>query len=239
MPPKQLLPGLYEIPMGMVNVWLLESQDGLVLIDTGVPGSAATILEAVRELGKHPSDIRHILITHAHPDHIGSLAPLKKTTGAQVYIHPTDAEVARQGSDFVPADSEARSFTPAPSLIAKILYRLYMRPYPKVEGTPIDHEINEGHALPFLPDLKVLFTPGHSLGHLAYLWERDGGVLFAGDVCANIPVLSWSIGYEDIEKGKHSLKRLCGCEFEIATFGHGKPITKNAAARWRKRWGKL
>src|SRR6476660_9403720 len=70
---KQLAPGAYMLPLGFVNAFFLEGRDGLVLIDTGIPGSAEKILAAVRELGRQPADIRHILLTHVHADHTGSL----------------------------------------------------------------------------------------------------------------------------------------------------------------------
>src|ERR1700722_20455718 len=86
--------GLFVIPVGPVNTFLLDSPDGCALIDTGVSGSAAAILRALHALGKQPTDVRHILLTHAHPDHIGSLAALKKVTAAEAYIHPLDADIA-------------------------------------------------------------------------------------------------------------------------------------------------
>jgi len=77
MPAKSIVDGLYVIPVGPVNTFLLDSPDGCVLIDAGIPGSADKILQAVRDLNKQANDIRHIILTHAHPDHIGSLAALK------------------------------------------------------------------------------------------------------------------------------------------------------------------
>src|SRR5258708_39335570 len=94
--------GLYVIPVGPVNTFLLDSPDGCALIDTGVSGSAAAILRGLHALGKQPKDVRHIVLTHAHPDHIGSLTVLKKITAAQVYIHPLDADIATSGAGFRP-----------------------------------------------------------------------------------------------------------------------------------------
>lgn len=61
--------GLYVIPVGPVNTFLLDSPDGCALIDTGVSGSVGTVLRALHALGKQPKDVRHIILTHAHPDH--------------------------------------------------------------------------------------------------------------------------------------------------------------------------
>jgi hypothetical protein len=72
-----------------------------------------------------------------------------------------------------------------------------MCPYLGIEAAQVQHEINEGDVLPFLPDLQVIFTPGHSLGicGAARFYSR-GMLLF----------LDWSLGYENFEKGQRSLK---------------------------------
>jgi glyoxylase-like metal-dependent hydrolase (beta-lactamase superfamily II) len=74
---------------------------------------------------------------------------------------------------------------------------------------------------------------------VVFLWEVQGGVLFAADTCMNVLPLGWVAGFENLEDGKRTLKKLCDYDFQIAAFGHGGPIMKNAAARWRKRWGSL
>ena len=78
----EIVRGLHMLPLGAVNAYLLELTDRCVLIDTGLPGSAETIVHRIKEAGKDPADIRHIILTHAHPDHIGSLAALKTATRA-------------------------------------------------------------------------------------------------------------------------------------------------------------
>lgn len=232
---KQIVPGFYSLALGMVNAYIMESSDGLVLFDTGVPNSADKILEAVRELGKQPEDIRHIVLTHAHPDHIGSLAALQRATQAKTYIHPLDADWAKRGGDFDPRHGD-RPFKPAPGLMIGLFYWLFIKPYRGIEPATIDVEINDGELLPFADNMRVIFAPGHSAGQLAFLWEKHGGVLIAGDTCANLPSLNWSLGYEDLEAGKRSLKRLCELEFEVAVFGHGGAITQGAGTKWRNKW---
>ena len=61
---KVVVPGLWQISLGFVNAFLLETDNGLALIDTGIAGSAEKILDAVRAAGRAPADIRHILVTH-------------------------------------------------------------------------------------------------------------------------------------------------------------------------------
>jgi glyoxylase-like metal-dependent hydrolase (beta-lactamase superfamily II) len=226
---SQVVPGLYMIAAGPVNAYLLESTDGCVLIDTGLPGSSVTILDAVKGLGKQPGDIKHIVITHAHPDHIGGLAALKKATGADAYIHKLDAPIAEAGKGF-------RAMKAAPGLLKHILFTLFVRPRP-VEPAKVENFIEDQQVLPFAGGLTAHHAPGHCAGQVALLWPQHGGVLIAADACSNMGGLGWSLGYEDLEEGKRSLRKLCGLNFSVACFGHGKPILNEAHSLFQARWG--
>jgi glyoxylase-like metal-dependent hydrolase (beta-lactamase superfamily II) len=225
---ERIVDGLYVIPVGPVNIFLLESLEGCALIDSGLPGSAAKILQAIQELGKRPADIRHIILTHAHPDHIGGFAELKKATGAEAYMHPLDAPIATSGNGF-------RPMKPAPGLRTGIFFRLFVRFQP-VAPAPIEHHVVDGQQLPIAGGLSAVHIPGHCAGQLAFLWPRYGGVLFAADACSNMMGLGWSLGYEDFEEGQRSLKKLTTLDFKVACFGHGKAILHDAGARFRKEW---
>ena len=83
----------------------------------------------------------------------------------------------------------------------------------------------------------ALHTPGHTAGHVALLWRRDGGVLFAGDAATNFVRLGVGPVYEDVGEGRRSLRRLAALEFETALFAHGRPLTPRASARFRARFG--
>jgi glyoxylase-like metal-dependent hydrolase (beta-lactamase superfamily II) len=232
MPLKPLAPGAYMIPLGFVNAFLLEGDDGLVLIDTGIPGSASKILAAVAELGQQPSDIRHILVTHCHTDHAGSLAALKQATGAPAYMHPLDAAMVRQGHSM-------RAMQPAPGLLPGLIYRLFIarrRGTPSIEPAEIEHELHEGDELAFAGGLCTLHAPGHCAGQVAFLWPRAGGLLFAADTCGNMLGLSLAPIYEDVALGRASLQRLAALKFDKACFGHGGPILSGADARLREKF---
>ncbi len=229
--PQLVVPGVYQIPLGIVNAFLLESDNGLVLIDTGTPGSAHKILGAVSALGKQPSDIRQILITHLHADHTGSLAVLKRATGAPIYMHPVDAALVRIGI-------AGRPMKPAPGLLPRLMVTMIRRRgAPVVEAVETDHPVNDGDLLPIAGGIQVIHTPGHSAGQVAFLWPKNGGVLFAGDVAGNIRSnLSVSIVYEDMPLGIKSLERLAGMSFDTALFGHGAPIAHGAGAQFRQKF---
>ena len=225
----QIVQGLYVIPVGPVNTFLLQSSDGCTLIDSGLPGSTDKILQAIGELGKQPKDIRHIVLTHAHTDHIGSFAVLKMATAADAYMHPIDAAIATSGRGFRPMKA-------APGLLTGIMFRLFVRPVPSVDAASIEHLVGDGQQLPIAGGLTAIHVPGHCAGQLAFLWPQHGGVLFAADTCSNMMGLGWSLGYEDFDEGKRSLKKLAALDFHVACFGHGKAILQNAADKFKEKW---
>jgi glyoxylase-like metal-dependent hydrolase (beta-lactamase superfamily II) len=156
------------------------------------------------------------------------LAALKRATGAAIYMHPLDAPIALAGGGF-------RPMTPAPGPMANLMFRLFVRPPGPIEGATTDQLVNDGDVLPIAGGLAAIHTPGHCAGHLAFLWPKEG-LLFAGDTCSNLPRLGLSIVYEDLQVGKQSLIRLAKLDFEVACFGHGKAIQRNASKQFRKHW---
>jgi len=229
---KPVTPHVYCIPISIVNVFLIDAGD-LTLIDTGMPGAVGRILAAVRALGRQPADIRHILLTHLHADHTGSLKALKEATRAAAYMHPADAALTRRGEVMRPA-------RPGPGIVRWLLVRLSSsRVVPaRVEATTVEDELQDGQVLPFAGDLQVVHTPGHTQGHVAFLWPREGGVLFAGDMASNMGRLGPSILYEDYATALRSLARVSSLNFKVACFSHGPAIVGKARERFQQKWGK-
>jgi glyoxylase-like metal-dependent hydrolase (beta-lactamase superfamily II) len=226
---EQVVPGVYSISMGAVNAFMIDDSDELVLIDTGTPGSAKAILEAIGETGRTPADLGSILVTHCHPDHSGSLAALTWATGAEAYMHPADAAMVRQGK-------AVRSLKPAPGPLRRVLFRAFTRPAATIEPSEIDHEVGDGEEIPVAGGIRTIHTPGHCAGQVSLLWARQGGVLFVADACSNVGRLGLSLGYENLEEGKRSLSKLARLDFEVACFGHGRAIRSGASRRFRKKW---
>lgn len=226
-----IVPGLWEVSLGFVNAFLLESPDGLAVIDTGIAGSAGKLLEAIKEIGREPTDVRHLLVTHCHSDHAGSVAELKRLTGATVTMHPLDAAMVRAGQAL-------RPLKPAPGLFNAFVCRFLVPSAPTVvEAAEVEHEVSDGERLPIAGGLQAIHVPGHCAGQLAFLWPEHGGVLIAADAAANAFGLALSPLYEDLAEGQRSLAKLAALDFEIACFGHGKPIKSGATTQFRKKWG--
>ena len=88
--PFQVANGVYYIGNSWVSIYLLDTGDGLALIDTAMPQTVYLTLEAVRKLGYRPADIKWILLSHAHYDHCGGARLIAEYTGARIYMGRED-----------------------------------------------------------------------------------------------------------------------------------------------------
>lgn len=228
---ERVLPGIYAVKIrrGYVNAFIIA--DGpLAMIDSGLPGQAKTLLKHIDKLGGRPEDLEHIAITHHHVDHTGSLAALAGLTHAKVYVHPLDAPVTR-GEVPVPG--------PNPKSIAgKALWPVIKRITPtQLPPLTIDHEVQDGEDLPIAGGLKAIHTPGHTAGHVSYLWPRHGGVLFVGDAAGHMfGRLGTPVGMftEDMKQARESIRKIAALDFDSACFGHGGILKGRAHAAFRR-----
>ncbi len=223
---KRLTDEISLIP-GLVNVYILQTDDGLAILDTGFPGSAKKILAGVHALGRVPTDVRHIILTHCHPDHIGSAAALKRETGATVWAHPIDAPMIETGTTMRPP------MTPSPGLRNLILGKLLAGRVRQVEPTKVDRWLEDGDSPPFAPDMTTIHVPGHCAGQIALLWRRHGGILFTADACINRGGLKLAIGTEDPRLALASLAKLAAFDFDKVLVMHGNPIMAGGSERFR------
>ena len=227
MPWKKITADTYELGMGAVNIWLVEGPTGLTLIDTGYPAKEGAVLAALAQLGKQPADVHHILLTHGHPDHAGSLAAFKAASGAEAWAHSLDAQV-------VTGRRELAVGRVSPGLFNTILFNLVIRSSPAAyPRAAVEHEI-AGDALLAAGGIRAIHTPGHTAGHLAYL--TPGGALLIGDACSNLVGLDYSIIYEDIDAGRRSLAKLAREKPEAVGFSHGKALRGSAVAKFQAKW---
>jgi glyoxylase-like metal-dependent hydrolase (beta-lactamase superfamily II) len=157
---KRVIESVHVVPMGMANAFLIEAEDGLTLIDAGFPNKEAAVFGAIRGLGRSPDQLKHLIFTHGHPDHIGSAAAIVRETGARTYMHPFDISIAESGGPF-------RPMRPAPGLLGQVLCRLFFDPEERLEPIAIDQPLTAGETLPIAGGIEVIHTPGHCAGQVA------------------------------------------------------------------------
>jgi glyoxylase-like metal-dependent hydrolase (beta-lactamase superfamily II) len=171
MPGVYMLGGLFGTGILGANIYLLVD-GGVTIVDTGYPGRAKQVLEAVEHMGYTPSDVTRIVLTHYHPDHIGSLALLKNSTGADVISHHLDAPYI-EGKLIQRFDRSKKQL----NILLTILEKLW-----PVSPVAVTRTVDDGDELP--GGIKVYHTPGHTPGSLS-LYMPDRGLIIVGDLLSN------------------------------------------------------
>jgi len=216
-------PGVQTIALDFVNACVLETKDGRVLVDTGLPYTTDALVAALEQTGGMP-DL--VILTHGHGDHVLGLGALP---GIPIAAHGTDADMLAEGR-------MARRMTPAPHCPDE-LREMVKGELPTGDPIEVSIRLTDGDTVPGFEDLTVVHTPGHSAGHIAILWDHAGGVMVVGDAAANQGALMPAPVAEDHELNRESLRRLAGMGFEVAVFGHGDTMNQGAAAAFAKTWG--
>jgi glyoxylase-like metal-dependent hydrolase (beta-lactamase superfamily II) len=208
------------------NAYLI-SRPEPTLIDCGPPNRVPGLQAALRRAGIAAADVRHVAITHHHTDHTGNLASVVLATGATVYGRAGDAGIVRTGAE--------RPRGTAHGLVGRVMLSL-AKGASRADPAPVHVEVEDGQELPAAGGLRCVFTPGHTGGHVSFLWPGSGGILFVGDAAANLlRRLDIAPLNEDAVAARASFERLARLEFSVACFGHGSPIRKRAAERFRRR----
>lgn len=219
----EITPEIFQLTrFGLVNCFLVREDDGLTLVDTMLPGSTNSILGAVHSLNRPP---RRILLTHAHMDHVGSLDALaNKLIGIEVAL-------GRRESRLLSRDFRTEPAEPASKVKGT---------FSKVETVP-SVLLTEGE---LYGSLRVIATPGHTPGHLAFLDERSG-IVIAGDALTSIgglrvtgdgpavfPFTNLATWHKPTAIA--SARKLLALEPKRIVVGHGKPVMENAVQQLKE-----
>lgn len=177
----------------LVYVYLIETEDGCVLIDSGVAGSEEIIETAMVEIGHQPCEIKAVFLTHAHPDHIGTANYFREKYGAKIYA----SEGERVWIENIDLQFEER---PIPNF-----YHI------AGQSTIVDQVVKDGDIINLSGNtcIEVIGTPGHSADEVSYRLEN---MIFIGDtvpVRGDIPIF---INVDAIESSLNILVKLPGIE---------------------------
>lgn len=207
----------HRIPLGICNCFLLRGER-TVLIDAGAEGSIKAFAKGLQRLSVDPKEISLILLTHGHWDHIGALYPIRQMTGAKVAVHHRDQAWVETGKPVFPAGVSA--YGKAMSALARGILKINLPPV-NVDIVLDDQDMSLAeYGIP----AKVVYTPGHSPGHVSIL--LDSGEGFVGDMAMNdwylrltpgLPILA-----DDIHLVVNSWKKLMPMGIKRVYPAHGR-----------------
>jgi glyoxylase-like metal-dependent hydrolase (beta-lactamase superfamily II) len=209
------------------NVCVIRDDDGLSLIDCGMPGSLLSIQQYLTQVGYTLGDIKRIFLTHLDDDHIGAAPEIKRKTGAKIIMHELDAELVKEHS-LNAQELEKRFPRYKPGQIEALFQKL--RNAQKVD-LEVDGEVKGGEKLEIGEGAQVIHTPGHTPGHSCLYLPRDS-VLVSGDSLSvrgdavSDPVPEYTV---NIEQARRSLSSFGSLEFRRLISYHDKPLLEGAS----------
>ncbi len=221
----EVLPGLYQVRTRGSRAYLIV-EDDITLIDTGSPGSGERILRAVEELGRSPEDIKHIVITHYHIDHVGGLPELQDWVPGKTGVHLAEAH-------------HVESDRPLPNpfqhpWLARICEPYLLRNDPG--AARVDVILDDGDELPALGGMRIVHAPGHTAGSIS-LHFPNRGVLLVGDAMQykfGRLMLPSRLFTQDMAAATESIRKLATLDFETLCFSHFRPILVGADRKVRE-----
>ena len=211
------------IDLGFVNAYLLESDKGFVLIDTGIPAQKEQLENKLLSAGCTPENLQLVIITHGDEDHTGNAAFLQEKYHAKIAVHPGDINQAEKGI-FIKRKVK--------SVIFRILFLIMMikrklqkekTAFPKFK-TDIQLYDNQ-HLDEYGLNAKIIHIPGHTEGSIGVL--TDDGDFFSGDTFVNFKKPSRAYIIQNEKELSESIEKIKKLNITTIYPGHGKPFSTN------------
>jgi glyoxylase-like metal-dependent hydrolase (beta-lactamase superfamily II) len=230
----QLNDDVYVLPLPIVrdgqinffNVSLIVDQGhGPTLVDTGLPGQNDAIAAALAEAGLSVSDLKRIILTHQDIDHVGTLHELAQASGAQVLAHEVEVPAIDGTTPPRFARPEVLALRPELRAVAE-----------RFKPTPVDQPLQDGARLDLAGGVRVVFTPGHTPGHMCLYLERSktliaGDALTAGDGQLRGPNEGAT---QDMRTASRSVQKLAELDVQTIVCYHGGVVQEDASGQLRR-----
>ena len=223
----EIAPGIRRLGTGTVNVYLIEEAGAITIVDAGLPGYFGDLLAELTAMGRSIEDVKSVLLTHAHSDHIGFAERIRHERDVPIRIHEADAALARGEVKQRNEGGGKTRLLPALSFIAFGIRKGFF-------GLKHIGEVStfsDGATLDVPGSPRVIHVPGHTAGSAAlHVPTRDA--ILIGDAFVTLNVMSGSTGPQlfrnfnaDNRQALESLARFDGLEAGLVLPGHGIPWT--------------
>lgn len=230
----QLNDDLYVLPLSMVRdgqthtynlSLILDPTQGPTLVDTGLPGQLEQIAGALAAASVEVADLKRIVVTHQDIDHVGSLHDLVQASGALVLAH--EIEVPFIDGTERPRFARPEVLSSRPELRAV---------YERLQPTPVDRSLQDGARLDLAGGVRVVFTPGHTIGHICLYVERSGTVIAGDALTASEGRLNGPNpnATSDMATAARSVRKLAELEVQAIVCYHGGVVEDDAGGQLRR-----
>jgi glyoxylase-like metal-dependent hydrolase (beta-lactamase superfamily II) len=227
----QIASSLHRIGNGSVNAYLIEESGEVTIVDAGLPGYWADLPGELAAMGRSLDDVRALVLTHGHSDHIGFAERFRRERSLIPQVHDLDARMAR--GEVKPVNQQSGKTRIGP-LIGFLLFgirRGALRTPPLAEVATF----GDGATLDVPGAPRVIHVPGHSPGSAALHFAGHDALLI-GDAFATLAVTSGAVGpriapfTSEPAEALASLERIETVEARWALPGHGEPWTGGVGA---------
>lgn len=225
-----------KITYNSTNYYLEPCSNGFLLIDAGWHGKVEKFKNGLKMLGVKPDEIKYILLTHHHHDHVAIVQELKTITNAKLIVHKNQIPYLERG---VTNTVDIKQYNRVLRLIDRFTKPFIKYNYPPITinnyDTIMSDDINNNILRNIGVEGKIVSTPGHSNDSVSIL--LDNGTAYVGDLAMNIKSIKRMSGMplpieaEDFEQVKFSIKNLIHLGANLFYPSHGEVITKEMIER--------
>jgi glyoxylase-like metal-dependent hydrolase (beta-lactamase superfamily II) len=226
--------GVHRIEDAFTNWYIVEDRGGITVVDTGVRTSWRSFHDALRRIGRRPDDVEAVVLTHAHFDHVGFAERARTRLGVPVYVHENDVPLTRHPLRYSHEKRRFHYLATRPRALPIVMAMTRAGAW-FPDGVREVVRYGDSGTLPVPGSPRVLFTPGHTLGHCSlHLPERD--TVIAGDAIVTLDPYTGHTGPRvvaraataDSERALRVLDALAATGARTVLVGHGEPWTAGA-----------
>src|SRR3954452_20164837 len=231
---RDVAPGVHRIQDCFTNWYLVEDDGGITIVDSGVPSSWDSLQDALRALGRARGDVKALVLTHAHFDHVGFAERARQELGVPVYVHENDVPLTHHPLQYAHERPRSWYFATQVQALPIVASLVRNRAFWPDRIRTVERYSNGSLPVPGTP--RVVYTPGHTLGHCA-LHFPDRDVVIAGDAVVMLdpytaqrgPKIVARAATADSERALATLDALAETGATTVLTGHGEPWRQGAA----------